>query len=119
MYMAAGEHTLQGWYGTKTMDDYKARPGLREGKKRRVKQAGGNDDVQEGRRSTMATLPEASEEGAGLATISHTEGAASDAPVVDGTEKRGRFRRLSRVFSNGLSNGSSSSSSSARRTTIS
>lgn len=115
--MPAGDHTLQGWYGTKTMDDYKKRPGLREGKKRKVKQAGGSHDVQEGRRSTMAVVPEASEEVAGLVTISHTQSAASNAPTVDGTEKRGRFRRLSRVFSSGGPNGSSSDS--GRRTTIS
>lgn len=114
LYMPTGDHTLHGWYGTKTMDDYKKRPGLREGrKKRRTSQAGENDDVNKERRTTMAVVPEASDESAGLTRVGDMESAENNTSVVDSTEKRGRFRKLTRVFSG------SSGSGTDRRATIS
>ena len=107
LYMPTGDHTLHGWYGTQTMDDYKNRPGLRDGrKKRRSSQAEGNDNVDKERRPTMAVVPEASDESASVPTVRSTEDAENDAPNAGSTEKQGRFRRLSRVFSGGSGSGS-------------
>ncbi|MBA7492997.1 hypothetical protein ES702_03552 [subsurface metagenome] len=54
----------------------------------------------------MAVVPEASDESASVPTVRSTEDAENDAPNAGSTEKQGRFRRLSRVFSGGSGSGS-------------
>lgn len=93
LYMPAGEHTIYGWYGEKTMDDYKNRPRLRDGRYRRKKNQGkDSDDSTTERRRNVAPIPEES----ATASVSQQEQRAEAE-----TEKSRGLTRLRRLFTVG------------------
>lgn len=97
LYMPAGDHTLHGWYGEKTMDDYKNRPGLRDDRKKKSKRAKSLAKLDHESQSTMNIIHEASE-GPNQVTTSDQSRDTNDETVAERTEHQGRLRRLSRVL---------------------
>ncbi len=101
--MEENEHTLVGWYGTKTMDDYKQRMSLREERRKRkeLERRLGQRDRE--RRSTLAETPGCDERLESVGAVS-TEGDEVDElsrVETKKSQKEGRMRRLSRVFTGG------------------
>lgn len=106
MYMDQSDYTLRGFYGVKTMDEYKKQPSLRE--ERRLRKEA--ERKQRERRATLATVPESAGDSSGVrsvdgrevAKVSSVEGNSAP-PPEDSSEntKESKMRKLSRVLSGG------------------
>jgi len=101
-HMESNERTLVGWYGVKTMDDYKARTSLKEERRKRKDR----EEQERQRRRTLVGMDER-DEGLGVGrVIEGNEGAEEEHNELSNVEtrtsqKEGRMRRLSRVFTGG------------------
>lgn len=99
--MDVNEHTVHGWYGTKTSEDYKQRLGLREERRRR-KESERRVEAGERRRA----LVRANEGSEGVGRVSSENGGREGGGELFRVEtkksqKEGRLRRLSRVLTGG------------------
>ena len=97
--METNEHTLHGWYGTRTADDYKARLSLRE--ERRLRKEGQRREQQ--RRKTLVGVSESVKCVNGVDSGNVGDDLPVEVPTneTDKSQKEGRMRRLSRVFTGG------------------
>lgn len=97
--METHEHTLHGWYGGKTADEYKARLSLRE--ERRLRKEGERREQE--RRRTLVGVPKDSGHVDGVEPGNAGGNAADEMSRVETkkSQKEGRMRRLSRVFTGG------------------
>ena len=88
--METGDHTLKGFYGEKTMDEYKAVPSLMEERRRRKAKE---------RRATLESIPELNQVGSATSGRGLENGERVDSgDASSGENKSGRMRRFSRVF---------------------
>ena len=99
--MDVNEHTVLGWYGTKTSEDYKQRLGLREERRRRKESERGLEGGE--RRRTLAGVEEGNEGVGGVSSenVGGEGGNGLSRVETKKSQKEGRMRRLGRVLTGG------------------
>lgn len=92
-----GPHTLKGFYGTKTMDHYKQKPGLMD--ERRARKAKQHREQERQRRLTLTDVPEENISREEVTRVaSNGSQKASEPGEAPKEAKEGRLRRLGKVL---------------------
>ena len=100
-YMEVHDHTVIGWYGSKTAEDYKQRLGLREERRMRKENERRVEDRE--RRRTLGAVEEVDDGAGGASPDNVGEERSNDLSRVETkksqkSQKEGRMKRLSRVL---------------------